>query len=159
MTQQSDDRKHWQGAFLRMPGATRATFGERRVYTYNGKEVDRQVHLGTDLASLAQSPVPAANDGRVVFADTLGIYGKTVIIDHGFGLFSLYSHLSSFDTAPGESVARGAAIGRTGTSSLAGGDHLHFSVLVHQTFVNPLEWWDAQWIANNITGKLETAVN
>jgi murein DD-endopeptidase MepM/ murein hydrolase activator NlpD len=159
VTQQSDDRKHWQGAFLRMPGATRATFGERRMYTYKGKEVDRQVHLGTDLASLAQAPIPAANDGRVVFADALGIYGNTVIIDHGFGLFSLYSHLSSFATSVGESVAKGATIGRTGTSGLAGGDHLHFSVLVHQTFVNPLEWWDAAWIANNVTTKLGDLVN
>jgi murein DD-endopeptidase MepM/ murein hydrolase activator NlpD len=143
---------------LRLPGAAnRAGFADRRRYVYKGKQVDRQVHLGIDLASLANASVPAANGGKVVLADTLGIYGQTVILDHGFGLFSMYAHLSHIGVSQGQSVSRGDTIGKTGTSGLAGGDHLHFSMLVHGTFVNPLEWWDARWIDHNITSKIAAA--
>lgn len=160
LTSQCDRQIHWKGAFLRLPGAAnRAGFADRRAYVYNGKQVDRQTHLGIDLASLANSSVPAANAGNVVLADTLGIYGKTVIIDHGFGLFSMYSHLSHISVSPGQSVDRGEVIGKTGSTGLAGGDHLHFSVLVHDTFVNPVEWWDARWIDHNITSKMAAVQN
>ncbi|MFH1980283.1 MAG: M23 family metallopeptidase [Pseudomonadota bacterium] len=152
--------KRWQGAFLRMPAAaTQATFGDRRTYRYDGREVDQQTHLGIDLASLAHSPVPAANAGRIIFTDSIGIYGKTVIVDHGYGLFSLYSHMSEISVEKGQDVEKGTVLGRTGTTGLAGGDHLHFSMLVHQTFVNPLEWWDENWIASNIADKLAPAAN
>ena len=148
--------KLWEGRFLRLPNAApRAGFADRRTYRYKGKDIDRQVHLGIDLASLKQSPVPAANSGRVAFAGSLGIYGNTIIIDHGLGLFSLYAHLSSFARDEGQVVARGDIIGRTGSSGMAGGDHLHFSMLVHNTFVNPIEWWDEKWIEHNISSKLE----
>ena len=113
--------------------------------------------MGIDLASLSQAPVPAANSGKVVFTDTVGIYGKTVIIDHGFGLFSMYSHLSHINAVSGQSVRMGDIIGKTGSTGLAGGDHLHFGMLVHDTFVNPLEWWDAKWIKNNISDKIGSA--
>lgn len=145
----------WEGRFGRLPqAAPRANFGDRRVYKYEGKEIDRQTHLGIDLASLANSPVPSGNSGEVVFADYLGIYGNTIIIDHGFGLFSMYSHLSQITVNKGDPVERDAIIGRTGLSGLAGGDHLHYSMLVNGTFVNPIEWWDGKWIKHNITDKL-----
>ena len=149
-------KKLWDGRFLRLPkSAPRAGFAERRTYRYKGKDIDKQVHLGTDLASIRQSPVPAANSGKVVFSGSLGIYGNTIIIDHGLGLFSLYAHLSSLTSDEGQEVTRGDIIGRTGASGMAGGDHLHFSMLIHNTFVNPIEWWDEKWIVNNISGKLE----
>ncbi len=152
----SDDRQHWQGAFLRLPkAANRAGFADHRKYIYKGKTIDKQTHLGIDLASLENSPVPAANSGKVVFADGLGIYGRTVIIDHGFGVFSLYSHLSKIDVSAGQMVEKGNAIGLTGKTGLAGGDHLHFSMLVHHTFVNPIEWWDLKWIQDNILMKID----
>jgi murein DD-endopeptidase MepM/ murein hydrolase activator NlpD len=132
-----------------------ASFAEERTYWYNGKEIDRQVHLGVDLASLAQSPIPAANSGRVVFAGPLGIYGNTVLIDHGCGLFSMYSHLSRIETEVKKEVKKGETLGRTGTTGLAGGDHLHFSVLVNGVFVNPIEWWDEHWIKDNIDKKMK----
>ena len=113
--------------------------------------------MGIDLASLAHSPVPAANTGKVVFSDYLGIYGNTIIIDHGFGLFSMYSHLSELNVQPGQKVSRGDIIARTGSTGLAGGDHLHFSMLVHATFVNPVEWWDPAWIENNVSSKIRDA--
>lgn len=147
---------HWKGEFLRLPhSATRAMFADHRSYQYNGRIIDQQVHLGIDLASLQKSPVPAANSGRVAFAGDVGIYGKTIVIDHGFGLFSAYSHLSRMNAHEGDQVAKGNIIGDTGQTGLAGGDHLHYGMFVHNTFVNPLEWWDPAWIKNNVTSKIE----
>jgi hypothetical protein len=145
----------WSGAFLRMPGKTTATFGDQRTYFYGSREIDRQVHLGIDLASLMQSPVPAANRGRVVFVGPLGIYGNTVILDHGCGLFSMYSHLSLIDVETGMTVDKGDVLGRTGSTGMAGGDHLHFAMIVQGVFVNPVEWWDPHWIQDNIELKLK----
>jgi hypothetical protein len=152
----SEAKLHWNGPFLRLQGsARRAAFGEERTYQYGGHDVDHQVHLGIDLASTAHSPVPAANSGQVAFAENMGIYGKTIIIDHGFSLFSMYGHLSRIQVATGQVVAKGDIIGLTGSTGLAGGDHLHFSILIHQTFVNPVEWWDPMWIKHNVTDKLK----
>lgn len=147
---------YWKGTFLRLPrSAPRAGFADYRSYRYNGKIVDHQFHMGVDLASVAHSPVPAANSGTVVLVDTIGIYGKVVVIDHGFGLMSLYSHLDSIDVEKGQKLTRGEILGRTGITGMVGGDHLHFGMLIHNRFVNPLEWWDASWIKNNITSKVE----
>jgi murein DD-endopeptidase MepM/ murein hydrolase activator NlpD len=157
IVQNTDKKLYWKGAFLRLPNsARRAGFADHRIYKYKGHIIDRQTHMGIDLASVAQSPVFASNTGKVVFAEGLGIYGKTVIIDHGFGLFSMYSHLSSFNVKKDQMVSKGEIIGRTGVTGLAGGDHLHFGMLVHNTFVNPVEWWDASWIKNNISDKIDT---
>ena len=156
LTKKTATAKLWDGTFLRMPGsANQAGFADHRVYKYKGKIIDRQVHLGLDLASVTHAPVPAANSGVVIFSEPLGIYGKTVLIDHGFGLFSMYAHLNRSDVKPGQQVSRGETIGRTGSTGLAGGDHLHFSILIHNTFVNPIEWWDPAWIKNNVLSKIE----
>jgi murein DD-endopeptidase MepM/ murein hydrolase activator NlpD len=147
----------WSGTFLRLPNAKpMASFAQDRTYYYNGQEVDRQVHLGVDLASLAQSPVPAANSGKVVFAGPLGIYGSTVMIDHGCGLFSMYSHLSKIETEVNKEVKKGDRLALTGSTGMAGGDHLHFAMLVHGVFVNPIEWWDEHWIKDNIELKMKS---
>ena len=156
VTESTAGEIYWAGSFLRLPRSARKSgYGESRKYKYKGSFIDQQVHLGIDLASVSQSPVPAANRGKVVLTENIGIYGKTVIIDHGFGLFSMYSHLSGFGVQEGQIVDRGTVIGQTGTTGFAAGDHLHFGVLVHNTFVNPVEWWDASWIKNNITAKIE----
>lgn len=156
LTQQSDPTIYWNGTFLRLPkSATRSGFGDRRTYQYKGKTIDNQTHFGIDLASLSMSSVPAANSGKVVFAEALGIYGRLVVIDHGYGLFSMYAHLSSFNVSVGQTVNKGDIIGHTGKSGLAGGDHLHYSMLMNGTFVDPLEWWDASWIQNNIANKID----
>jgi len=147
-------RMLWSGAFLRLPNSKpMAGFGDERTYFHDGKEIDRQTHLGVDLASLAQSRVPAANAGRVAFTGSLGIYGEAVILDHGLGVFSLYGHLSRIDVAAGQDVTRGAAIGLTGSTGMAGGDHLHFAMIVQGVFVNPVEWWDEHWIRDNVALK------
>ncbi len=156
VTAKSDNQIYWQGEFLRLPNAApRAGFADTRSYMYKGKKIDEQTHLGADLASLEQSPVPAGNGGKVVFAENLGIYGQSVILDHGMGLFSMYSHLSHIGVSVGQMVAKGDPLGKTGKTGLAGGDHLHFSILIYHTFVNPVEWWDATWIKNNITAKID----
>ncbi|MGH7278213.1 MAG: M23 family metallopeptidase, partial [Candidatus Rokuibacteriota bacterium] len=147
----SADTALWEGAFVQ-PRNTKvfANFAERRTYVYKGRTVDTQVHFGYDLASTRQSPVPAANKGVVAFAAPLTIYGNTVIVDHGFGLQTLYAHLSNMVVNPGDTVAKGQTLGRTGTTGLALGDHLHFEVLIRGVSVTPLEWWDAKWIRDRI---------
>jgi murein DD-endopeptidase MepM/ murein hydrolase activator NlpD len=156
--QQSASTPLWSGIFLRQPNAAvPGFFAQPRTYLHNGLIIDHQTHLGIDLASTARAPVPAANSGRVVFAGDLGIYGNCVVIDHGLGLQTLYGHLSQIDVATGAEVSRGQAIGRTGTSGLAGGDHLHFDMLVSGQQVNPIEWWDPNWIRNNVSDKLALA--
>lgn len=150
----------WQGTFMRQPGAAnREPFGAARSYYSDGRKVDRQRHLGIDLASVAQAPVPSANRGRVVFADFLGIYGNCVIVDHGLGLQTLYAHLSSIAVESDQEVGKGDILGNSGATGMAGGDHLHYAVLVGGLPVNPIEWWDGAWIRNNISGKLAQAAN
>ena len=145
----------WTQAFLRYPNSkVEAHFADYRTYLYNGQVVDHETHLGYDLASTEHAPVPAANDGVVVFAQYFGIYGNAVLIDHGCGLQTLYGHLSSIAVKPGEHVTRGQIIGHSGETGLAGGDHLHFSVLVDGVFVDPVEWWDPHWIHDRIEAKL-----
>lgn len=148
----------WREAFAPMGGSqVESRFADRRTYFFDGREIDRQVHLGFDLASVQQAPVRAANTGVVVFADFLGIYGNCVIIDHGLGVQSLYAHLSSMAVKAGDGVTRSQEIGRTGTTGLAGGDHLHFTVLLQGTPVNPVEWWDPHWMQDRVFRKITEA--
>jgi murein DD-endopeptidase MepM/ murein hydrolase activator NlpD len=148
----------WHGPFVQLGNSqVEASFADHRTYFYKGKEVDQQVHLGFDLAVTANVPVVAANDGKVTHASWLGIYGNCVIIDHGMGVQSLYGHLSSFDIKVGDSVTKGQTLGRSGMTGLAGGDHLHFTMLVDGHAVNPVEWWDAHWVQDRVDRKLREA--
>lgn len=142
----------WDGAFLRMARSSQlGGFGDQRSYFFADRQIDEQVHLGLDLASVRQADIQAANHGIVVFVDYLGIYGNTVIIDHGQGVFSLYAHLSRFTVAVGDPVNRGDILGFSGVSGLAGGDHLHFSMMVNGVFVTPFEWFDRSWVLQQLT--------
>jgi murein DD-endopeptidase MepM/ murein hydrolase activator NlpD len=148
----------WADAFAPMGNAqVESRFADRRTYFFDGKEIDRQVHLGFDLASLQQAPVLASNEGVVVHADYLGIYGNCVIIDHGLGVQSLYAHLSTMTVKNGDTVKKGQELGRTGSTGLAGGDHLHFTVLLQGTPVNPVEWWDPHWMEDRVFRKIREA--
>lgn len=146
----------WKGRFLRLPhSAVKANFGDFRSYVDgNRQKIDEQTHMGIDLASVARAEVPAAQGGRVVWADYMGIHGDMILIDHGMGLMTQYSHLSEYKAKVGDVVKAGQIIGRTGVSGLAGGDHLHFGVLVGGVPVQPLEWLDSKWVQNNITSRL-----
>src|SRR3989442_91118 len=152
------DAPLWEGPLVQ-PSRTKvfANFAEKRSYRYGGREIDTQGHYGYDLASTRQSPVPPANRALVVFAESLTIYGNTVIVDHGLGLQNLYAHLLCIDVKVGDSVTYGQGLGRTGATGLAMGDHLHFEVLIHGVSVTPIEWWDAKWIRDHIAKPLREA--
>ncbi len=147
----SIDKILWKGRFLQLRDSeVTATFNDERFYYYKGKLVDIKYHKGYDLASVRNAKVQAANNGIVVFEGYLGVYGNTIIIDHGFGIFSLYGHLETFLVKKGEYVKKGQIIALTDTTGLAAGDHLHFDVLVDGYYVNPIEWWDPHWIKTHI---------
>jgi murein DD-endopeptidase MepM/ murein hydrolase activator NlpD len=148
----------WKGPFRPLGNAqVESKFADHRTYFYQGKEVDRQVHLGFDLAVTVNIPVLAGNDGKVVYADYLGIYGNCVILDHGMGVQSLYGHLSAVDVKPGDTVTKNQPLGRSGMTGLAAGDHLHFGMMVDGYAVNPVEWWDPHWIQDRILRKITEA--
>jgi murein DD-endopeptidase MepM/ murein hydrolase activator NlpD len=155
---QSSAERLWNGPFVQLGNSkVEASFADHRTYIYKGKDVDQQVHLGFDLAVTEHVPVLAANAGTIVNASWLGIYGNCVIIDHGLGVQSLYGHLMSFDVKVGDRVMRGQQVGRSDSTGLAGGDHLHFTMLVGGRMVNPVEWWDPHWIKDRVDRKLGEA--
>lgn len=149
----------WSEPFMQMRNAqVKSRFADRRTYMFEEQAVDQQDHLGFDLASTRNAEIQAANDGIVVLARYFGIYGNAVVIDHGYGLMTLYGHMSSLDVAVGQQVERGQAIGRSGETGLAGGDHLHFEVQLQGLSVTPREWWDGHWIHDRLKLKLEGAL-
>jgi murein DD-endopeptidase MepM/ murein hydrolase activator NlpD len=149
----------WTQPFIPMPNAQiTAAFADRRTYIYNGKAIDQQDHLGFDMASVERDAIPASNSGHVVLARYFGIYGNAVVIDHGYGLMSLYGHLSSIGVQEGQDVQRGQELGRSGQTGLAGGDHLHFTLLLQGLPVSPVEWWDPHWIQDRVARKLGPAL-
>jgi len=158
LAKQTSPTRSWSGPFVQLGNSkVEASFADHRTYMYKGKEVDQQVHLGFDLAVTQHVPVLAANAGTIVNASWLGIYGNCVIIDHGMGVQSLYAHLMSFDVKVGDKVTRGQQVGRSDSTGLAGGDHLHFTMLVGGRMVNPVEWWDPHWVADRVDRKLNEA--
>ena len=151
-------RMLWDGAFRQLTNSqVESGFADHRTYVHEGDEVDQQVHLGFDLASTANAPILAANTGRVVYADYLGIFGNCVVVDHGMGLQTLYAHLSSIAVSVDDPVQQGQQIGLSGQTGLAGGDHLHYATLLHGRPVSPVEWWDPHWIEDRIVRKLKAS--
>ena len=148
----------WTGVF-RQQSNTKvfANFPEERTYQMDGRTVDTQWHLGIDLASNKQSPIEASNGGKVVFTGPNGIYGNMVIVDHGLGLMTLYAHLSDIAVKVGQTVQKGEVLGRSGETGLAGGDHLHFAMMIHGVYTSPIEWWDDHWRKDRIAKPLVDA--
>lgn len=158
ITKQSAPEKLWDGAFEQLRNSkVTSHFAEKRSYFVAGEQVSQATHYGFDLATTMAAPITASNSGRVVFAGDLGIYGGCVILDHGFDLFTLYGHLSRIDVGPGHAVEKGQAIGLSGTTGLAGGDHLHFATLLGGVYVDPVEWWDPKWIREKVDALLVPA--
>jgi len=147
LAQYEKERKHLQAVLrtfsesapaslaMREPVAGRrsGSFGLRRVI--NGEP--RSPHSGMDIAASPGEPVAAAVAGRVIDVGEYLFLGKTVILDHGQGFLSLYSHLSAVNAAAGESVAAGARIGSVGMTGRATGPHLHFSVYLNTAAIDP----------------------
>ncbi|MCU0669384.1 MAG: M23 family metallopeptidase [Myxococcota bacterium] len=158
VTAESANEPYFSGAFQQMKDSqVRSSFAERRSYFVADAKVSESIHYGYDLASLAGAPIQASNRGKVVFAEELGIYGGCVIIDHGLGLHTLYGHLSSISAQVGDVVEQGQEIGRSGQTGLAGGDHLHFAILLRGVYVDPVEWWDAKWVREHVESLLAAA--
>ncbi|MEN8263095.1 MAG: M23 family metallopeptidase [Nitrospirota bacterium] len=155
ISRKSEPEVMWKGRFLQLKNSkVMAMYGDKRTYLYDGKAISKSVHLGYDLASFSRAPVEAANTGIVRFADELNIYGNAVIIDHGLGLMSLYGHLSTILVSEGQAVQKGDIIGKTGATGLAGGDHLHYGILIQGYEVSPLYWWDSNWIRINVLDRM-----
>ncbi len=147
-------------AFYPLKSAARvADFGDERHYYYNDRnhEVSRSYHLGYDLASVRQAPIISSNPATVVFVGRNGIYGNMPILDHGFGLYTIYGHCSSILVGDGDRVRRGQVIARTGTTGLALGDHLHFGILIQGVEVWPMDWMKQNWINSHINNVFKTA--
>jgi len=148
----------WDGAFHQLSNSkVEANFADDRTYYFEDQPIDQQYHLGYDLAVTKRSPVEVANDGVVLFVGDLGIYGNTIIVDHGMGMTTLYGHLSTTDVREGDRVRKKQIIGRTGQTGLAAGDHLHYGVYINGIPVRPIEWWDDKWINDNIINKIKQA--
>ncbi len=145
----------WSQPFQQQPNSkVESNFADVRNYIYQGKKIDQQVHLGYDLSVTQHVGVQATNDGRVVYAAPLGIYGNCIVVDHGYGLQSIYGHLSEIAVHEGDLVKRGQVMGKSGMTGLAGGDHIHFSMQLDGVQIDPREWWDAHWIQDHITKRV-----
>ena len=153
----TEHRILWSGPFIPVKGARESYFADKRTYVYNGKAVDQQVHLGYDLAQTTNMPVKAANSGKVIYADRLGLFGNCVIIDHGYSLQSLYGHMSRLLVKVGDMVQKEQQIGVSGMTGMAFGDHVHFSMMVSGYQIDPKEWWDEHWIHDRILSKIGNA--
>ena len=150
------DRFLWSQPFVRQSHSqAESSFAEVRNYIYQGKKIDQQVHLGYDLAVTQHVGVEASNDGRVVYAAPLGIYGNCIVVDHGYGLQTLYGHLSHIDVHEGDMVKRGQVMGTSGQTGMAGGDHIHFGMLLDGVQIDPKEWWDGHWIKDHIAKRID----
>jgi murein DD-endopeptidase MepM/ murein hydrolase activator NlpD len=134
-----------------------ASFGDHRKYFYEGEFVSESYHLGLDMASTKMAPVYSSNSGEIVFNDYNGVYGLSPIVSHGFGLYTIYSHCSTAPFKVGEYVDDYSVVGKSGTTGLAFGDHLHFGIYVQGVEVRPEEWMDKKWMKTNITDVIASA--
>jgi murein DD-endopeptidase MepM/ murein hydrolase activator NlpD len=146
----------WSQPFTRQAHAkAEATFADVRSYMYHGKKIDQQVHLGYDLAVTQHVGVEASNDGRIVWAAPLGIYGNCIVVDHGYGLQTIYGHMSRIDMHVGDMVKRSQVMGLSGMTGMAGGDHVHFAMQLDGVQIDPKEWWDAHWIKDHVVRRVD----
>lgn len=126
--------RYWHDPFLLpVQGRISTRFGVRRVL--NG--VPKRPHGGIDIAAPKGTPIAAANRGVVVMAEDFYLYGKTVVLDHGWGLYTIYAHQDSIEVREGQLLERGQTLGRVGTSGRVTGPHLHFSSFIRGAKVNP----------------------
>ncbi len=150
-TSKITNKKLFNSRFLQMQNSkVFSRFSEKRIYYIDDMEkpVDSKYHFGIDLATTEKANVYASNTGSVSYVngDGVGIYGKLVIVNHGLGFYSLYSHLSAISVKVGEKVNKKTVIGKTGQTGYAQGDHLHFGVYIQGVPFDPIELFDKNYI-------------
>jgi hypothetical protein len=134
-----NNEKYYKGKFIRpTKGRVSMVFGLQEYI--NGSESGR--HRGLDFANEEGTPVIASNSGIVGLAEYLPAHGNTVVIDHGQGIYTYYAHFKKITVKPGERVWKGQVIGTIGSTGVATGPHLHFSVSLHNLRVDPAQWLD-----------------
>ena len=118
-----------------LQGRITTVFGTGRVL--NGKP--RSSHSGVDISGEKGKPVKGSNSGRVLLADDFYLSGKTIVVDHGWGVSTIYAHLDRIDVKEGQDVNRGQVLGTVGTTGRSTGPHLHFGALIRGSKVDPLQ--------------------
>lgn len=139
----SSPKPYFTGTFVvPVQGEETTPYGYRR-------EVNKKAanpHLAIDIANKEGTPILASHDGKVVLADTMYLNGNMIILDHGLKVFSTYSHLSEINVKHGEIVKRGQVIGKVGTTGFSTGPHLHYAMLIGNTFVNPNSFFKNEFL-------------
>ncbi len=148
-------QRFWEGTFARPAGKEAQGFGDQISVKLGDRTATQYRQNGIFLAAPAGSEVRASGTGIVIFADDLGVYGKTVIVDHGFGLTSTYANLTSFERLEGDRVTRGDILGRTGSTGFVFTPGLTFEMRLHGEPVRPIEWWDATWQRDHVDAKVK----
>jgi murein DD-endopeptidase MepM/ murein hydrolase activator NlpD len=152
---QSAPHRTWKEAFLApVTSSPTNSAGDMRAVLIDSTEILRGNSSGVRFPVSKRSPVVAANNGTVVFIGMLGLLGNTIIVDHGFGLSSIYGHLSDVGVQRGVPVQRGQEIGKTGATGLAQSEEVYFELRVHGVPVSPNEWWDQSWVTDHIDNKV-----
>ncbi len=148
--------RYWDGTFIgmRLPRES-FSFGDVLLYRYGAKSLGQSVLEGLWFSGKEGEPVVALNGGKVVYSDNLGLYGKSVIVDHGFGLSTVYAHLSALECSEGDQVDKGQNIGRVGSTGFTDRSRLLYEVRLHGVPVRPHEWWDRNWIQEHLEGRLK----
>lgn len=150
----TEGRKLWEGPFTRPLSVYPSnSAGDLRTITVGGQEILKGPAVGARFQVSTRQRVLAANSGRVSFVDTLPLNGVTAIVDHGFGLATVYAHLSETSVKPGDEVTKGQPIGLTGSTGLAQSEEVYFETRLHGVPVSPNEWWDETWVSDHIQNK------
>ncbi|MBO7476162.1 MAG: M23 family metallopeptidase, partial [Campylobacter sp.] len=132
-----------------------ASYGDHRIYSWQGEKLSESWHMGLDLASTAAAPIIESNYGVVVETTENGIYGLNIVVYYGFGLYGIYAHCTNSNVSIGDQVKPGDILGNTGATGFAFGDHLHFGTIVQGVETRPEEWMDPKWMKDNIFDILE----
>ncbi|MDR2431489.1 MAG: M23 family metallopeptidase [Candidatus Margulisbacteria bacterium] len=138
------------GIFAHPLGKTEAAVtspygAQRRYKDQSGKQISEWAHSGVDYAAPKGTPVHAAQNGVIAVAQKMRVHGGTIVIDHGQGIMSIYNHLDKLLVQKNQYVTKNALIAYSGDSGLATGPHLHYGLSVHDTRVNPGEWFIRKW--------------
>jgi len=147
--------KYWQGHFDQHLGTPQLVFGDLIEYLFEGKKIGEQLNHGYEIQVTPQrSNVHATNAGIVAFSRDMGVFGRTIAIDHGLGLVSLYGRLNHVEVNERDHVRSGQLIGSAGRTGLSRNLHLYYEMRVHGVPVDPREWWDRSWVYSHISEKI-----